>query len=439
MTLVRNAAYSLISGAGITLIGLLTGILQARALGPVGRGLMTTVVLWPTMLAWAGEISLGFANIYFAAAEPSATRRLFANSFWAALVLGILVGVCGVFVLPCFVLLTGEQHLLLTISLLLLPLTLWADFGVTLIWGRSRFAFLSIVRACPPLITALGLFVLWKTHTLTVTTAIVATWAGGWVSFAATLWFLARERWVQFRPDMALFRRSLAYSSRIHIGTLANLANGRLDQLVMTAVVTPRALGLYAVAVTFSDLLNQAATAISMALLPQVAGEKDEETRFRLAVQSAKWTLLFGILGAIFLFCLSPQIVKVLWGNRFAEAVPTIRVLLPGTLALGLYSSMCASLRGAHKPMAGTIAELASLAVMLPLLWFLLPRFGIFGAGLASTCGYIVSFIVILHHFVATFGKNTLRGLCPNHRDWQDLCRVAVSVRSSLRRGAVAA
>jgi O-antigen/teichoic acid export membrane protein len=438
MAFLRDTFITLASSVGVTLTGLLTGMLLARTLGPTGRGLMTTVLIWPQILTWMGGLSLGYANIYYGAAQPHGRRRLFANSLWAALALGSIVGVSAALVLPHFVRLDPQQHRLLTISLLLMPFGLWADFAVSLLHGTGRFDRLGVVRLAAPVVTAAGLLGLWAAHALTVSTAILATWTGSWVQTGLTLWFLTRDGSAGIRPDRGLLRRSLAYASRIHIGTLASVANARLDQLILTLVLAPRALGLYAFAVTLSELLNQAATALSAVLLPKVAGQEDEAARRALAEQSARWALLLGVLGALALYFAAPLCVRLLWGSRFVEAVPTVRVLLPGTVALGLAGTLGASLRGSGQPLAGTVAQLASLAVMTPMLLVLLPRMGIFGAGLASTCGYIVNCLVAACYFSRVFGRASLLAICPTRRDWDDLRMVFAQLRRR-RRAQVAA
>jgi len=427
MTFLRNVLLTFISGVGMTLIGLFTGVLLARSLGPTGRGLMTTVMVWPAVLVWASGFSLGFANIHFASAEPSMRRHLFANSLWAALVLGLGAGIVAAYVLPIFVRLTPSQHLFLMISLVTLPLGLWSDYAVSLIYGTGRFDRLGLVRVVAPLLTALALLLLWATHSISVATAIVASWMGGWSQIAVTLSFLWRDGYASFRPNWPLFRRSLAYSSRIHIGTLANIANGRLDQLLMTLLVAPKALGLYAFAVTFSEMLRQGTGSISTVLFPRVSAETCDAEKRDIASRAVRWTLLIGSICAVFLGVAAQYFVVIVWGSRFLEAVPTIYVLLPGTVALGVASTMTVSLNGAGKPGTGTVAELASLAVMVPLLWLLLPRMGIFGAGLASTCGYTVNCIVTTLYFARTFGKDSLLDVRPSQRDWAD-------VRSAVRR-----
>lgn len=430
MSFLVNTLITLSSSLGMTILGLLTSVLLARTLGPSGRGLMVTVLLWPQILVWAGGLSLGYSNIYYAAAEPQARRGLFGNSVWAALVLGSVTGIMALLLLPHFVPLTRQQYILLEISLITLPIGIGTDYAISLLQGTSQFGRLSFVRIVSPLITAACLLLCWMTHTLTFTSAIVAAWIGTWISSSLVLRMLIKEGYFSLRLDKALLRRSFSFSSRIHIGSLAGLANGRLDQLMMTALVAPRALGLYAIAVTFSEMLRQFAIAVTTVLYPKVAGEATPEIRRETAVRTTRWMLLITCAGAAFIFFLAPVLVPVLWGPRFSDSIRTLQVLLPGTVALSVGVTMAASLHGAGRPGVSTVAEVASLVVMVPLLYFLLPRMGIFGAGLASTCGYSINFLVISYYFAQTFGRKSLLEVRPTIEDW----KFALSVLTAVRR-----
>lgn len=425
----RHAFIMLVSNIGMTLLGLLTGVVLARTLGPTGRGLMTTVFIWPQMLVWVSGLSLSYASVYYGSADSAVRKHLFANSFWAAIVLGSITGGLSVVILPHFVSLDQSQHTLLLFALLTLPLGLWTDYAYGLLQCTSRFERLGFVRIMSPLLTAVCLLVLWGVHSLTVTSAVLSYWGGAWFQFAWTIRFLVQDGCVSFRPDIALLRKSFSYSSRIHLGTLAGLANSRLDQLVMTGLVAPKALGLYAFSVILAETLRQTAVATTTVLYPKVSRETTDEQRRLLAAKTTRWVLMIAATGATALFILAPWVVPYVWGNRFAGAVPTLRVLLPGTVALSVTLTMATNLYGAGRPGVTTIAEVASLLVMLPLLWLWLPRLGIFGAGLASTCGYCVNCFVMTYYFTSTFGKECLFDIRPSRRDWEDIRTVFTQLR----------
>jgi len=439
MTFLRNTAVTVVTTMAITVINLLIGILLARTLGPTGRGLMVAVLLWPQVLSWAAGLSLNFSILYFGAAEPALRRRLLANSLYAALVLGGVVGVGTALVLPQMLPLIPIQRTLLRISLLALPVALFADSALALLMSSQRFDRVNLIRVSGVLVTGLGLVSLWLADALTVTGAILATWAGGCASICLIVWFLFRDGYASWAlPDGALLRRTLNYGARTHLGTLASLANMRLDQLLMTALVAPQMLGLYAFATTLSEMLNQVANATALVLTPKVAGEVDIAARREIAIKSARWVLLMSVFGALLLYVAAPVAIRLLWGSRFLEVVPTVYVLLPGVVASSLSSALGAALRGVERPLPSTIAELSSLSVMIPLLLLLLPIYGIFGAGLASTLSYLLRCGVLTLCFARHFGRDSVLEIRPTRDDLREAYGLISSVllRARTRRAA---
>lgn len=427
MTFRRNTIITLAANLGVTLMGFVTGLLLARTVGPVGRGIMTTILLWPQMLIWAGGFSLGYANIFYGAVEPYLRKRLHANSFYVSIFLGIIVASIASVIIPNLVHLSPFERRLLIFSLMVnIPIGMWTDYAIGLLQSTNDFRRWGAIRSLPPAVTMVGLVICALMHCLNVTNALISTWIGGWIATSFTLRYLIHAGDIGLTPDIALLKRSFHYSIKVHLGTLANLANGRLDQLIMTAIVSTKALGLYAFAVTLSEMLNQVASAISLAIMPKVAGEQDPQVQRTIAIRCARWTLLIGMLGAVLLYIIAPYAIQLLWGKRFVEATPAVRVLLPGTVMLGLARTLCSTMRGIGKPMAGTWAELASLAVMIPMLFYLLPSHGIVGAGIASSCGYIVNGIVLVIFFAQTFGWRSLYELRPSRSDW-DYARTSVT------------
>ncbi|BDI33119.1 hypothetical protein CCAX7_51700 [Capsulimonas corticalis] len=430
MRSLRNTALNLFTSLGMNVIQLGIGVILARTLGPYGNGERASVLLWPLMLSWACGLSFGQANAYLAASRPELRASLFANSIWMALIVGLPFTALAVTILPHFVHLTVHNRALFLFSMWMLPVSLLSDYLGWLIYGGAKFGKFSLFRIAPQLVTVIALLGFWAFHCVTVQTAILSTWAGSYTALAFALVTLVRDLGWRLRPDWGLVKQSLDYAWRVHLGTLANTANGRLDQLLMTAMVSPQALGLYVFAVTFSELLHQCACSISMVLFPKVAAETDSRKQAAHAAMSVRWTLIIGIVGGSALYLIAPVLVPLVWGHKFAGSVPAIYWLLPGVVALGVGTNISAALRAAGKPMTTSTAEAASLVVMCILLLTLLPRWGIVGASIASTCGYFVNLFVLIYYFAREFGKDSIASMRPSAADLAYARTALVNIKS---------
>src|SRR5205085_6793717 len=87
---------------------------------------------------------------------------------------------------------------------------------------------------------------------LTVRSAI-ATWVGSW-SLSVALLVLAQARRAGFgRPDLPLARAMLWFGLKAHAGRTLLVGNYRLDQWLVGSIAGARELGLYSVAVAWSE------------------------------------------------------------------------------------------------------------------------------------------------------------------------------------------
>jgi len=158
--------------------------------------------------------------------------------------------------------------------------------------------------------------------------------------------------------------------------------------------LNPWAVGLYSVAVAFSErtwLISQAAGTV---LFPKVSSEINEERLKRFTPLVCRNILFISFLVALLLFFLSRWLVILFYSKAYLESVFPFQILLIGTVALSGHRIMTNHLAASGKPMVNTyIAALALIANIL-LNIVLIPQFGIAGAAWASVGSYVLSFII---------------------------------------------
>jgi O-antigen/teichoic acid export membrane protein len=97
---------------------------------------------------------------------------------------------------------------------------------------------------------------------------------------------------------------------------------------------------------------------------------------------------------------LSYPLINLLFGVAFLPAASAMIFLLPGVWLLGLAKLLVTYLMGIGKPEVGSFAAIISLIATIILDLMLIPKLGIIGASIASSCAYLVSFSVILIKFL---------------------------------------
>jgi O-antigen/teichoic acid export membrane protein len=182
-------------------------------------------------------------------------------------------------------------------------------------------------------------------------------------------------------------RAGIGFGLKSWLGGLAQMANARLDQLLMITVVSSRELGLYAVATTISGAAGLAAGGLAPPLMARVAsGER------QVMAQAVRTILLATALVNIGLALATPMLLELVFGSRFHAALPMVLILLCAQVPLVGASVLSGALQADGAPLIPTIGEGIALAITVGGLALLLPALGGVGAAIVSCAAYGASF-----------------------------------------------
>lgn len=385
----KSAFITLGTQIGIQSIALVTGILVARFLGPEGRGALAAVVAWVSIIAYLGNLGLPAASAYAAARDPGRVRTLMGNGLVAMLMQWPLLVAAGVLVLHQA--LGGQpelvQQLAVTYLCLYVPLNLLTLYANGTQQGLGHYAGFNAVRLCVPVSYLMGLGVLvWLGH-FTVAGVLAANLFSNLATLLLALGLLlpraraaAGRRWV----DLPALRRDLRYGLSAHIGMLQPFTGLQVDVLVLTLLLPAHDLGLYMAALAGASLIRAQGVALGMVAMPEIARQTQGAGQFRAVVRFSGLTLLLGGLTALVLAYWASSLVALVYGEAYRDAASALRLLALAALAGSLNRVLADSLRGMGRPLSGTVAELASLAVGVPAILVLAPSAGAEGAALAT-------------------------------------------------------
>jgi O-antigen/teichoic acid export membrane protein len=147
--------------------------------------------------------------------------------------------------------------------------------------------------------------------------------------------------------------------------------------------------GWYSAAIRPVEALQIGHIALLGALFPlmaraNVGGSGDKQNWSRL-IRASWWLLLsIGALAATALFLLAPPLVGLLYGESFAPAIPALRMLAWTLVPFSINIYLSTDLLSAGKERKVALAFLASLLTLAGLNFLWIPRWGLFGACLAT-------------------------------------------------------
>ena len=254
----RRAMY-MVTGTSllVPVIGVLTAPILAQALGVAGRGEVAAAVAPNALVVSVATLGLPEALTVHLARHPTLTGRALRFATVVSLLIGI---VCfGVAVVSASILAGGDPRLadLLLLGTALAVPTLVVNLLRGAASGRQLWGTVAAERAMNSLLRLVLLGGLAIAGQLTVTAAVLI------MSFAPLIaglayWKLISRRHVDGKidegvGDVRVARPLLSFGSRIWIGSVAMMLNGRIAQLLITPLSDVQQLGLFIVAITISD------------------------------------------------------------------------------------------------------------------------------------------------------------------------------------------
>lgn len=383
-------ALSYLATAGLGLVNL---PILGYGLGADGRGELAAVVATTQLIGFMTTFGVPRAAVYFA--SEIQWRRIIMSS-WTSVALFAIPFLLVLFPVYGW-LLDGREEISRSWFYAYLAATLLVNPATTTIFwlrGMSRTVAFNLLNALPALLTSLGYVTLAVVGNLTLGNALASTFIA---QVLARLIALAYGRSFPGRGFvMADTKRIHGYAWRAWFGSLSYLVTFRVDQFVLTGLVSSADLGHYAVAATAATLSLPLSRGISQTLLPHIRNATTNEERFLAIDKAVRWTRLASGAMLLLLAAVSPFLIPIIASDDFKPAVIPLLILLPGQFANDLATVYAAALDAFNRPEDASKAQILSAIVTIIGLAVLAPIYGIRGAAAVTSIAYLAYIVAIL-------------------------------------------
>ena len=385
-----------------------TSVLAARMLGPAQRGELAAAVVYVALASSVADGGMNQAVPYFAARQKSQASAVLGTTCAIALCFGSVVALVTHLLLSW----GGFEQRAVSIYLPSIPFGLLTTHLAGYMYGGDMLTRFNVVRVLQAALLLVALILaaavrrpeVWMVLTFAVSSSVALA--------IATVVTLGRRVSVsEWSIDVGMAKSLLSYAVQSYIGNLCWLFNSRLDQLVMSVVLSSAALGIYATAVSYAGVVFSFFSVFGMlAFAKASAGDGDDEPRVRGIVRHYMVvSLITGVPTAAAMALAAPFLYPVLFGREFQAGVGSAMILCAGGVLLGLNFILSNGLRIRNQPLRPSIAEAIGVVVASGGLFYALPRFGIAGAAVVSVLSYAIVFAVLLR-------VSRQRGPAPAHR-----------------------
>ncbi len=419
--LAHSAVINVVTRSVAVGLGLLITLLAAR-LGPEAVGvfaLFTAVESALLALCSGGGIALARRVSHFGRAPGAALSALLMASL---LLGGCLAG--GVWALSQW---GGAAYAPLWLLAWALPCLLLTP-NVSGLWlGQGRMAPLAWLSVGTPALALMA----WGVAVLSGAQVSLLTLLGAWVGARVVVGVLSALAGLQGSgwqaPDGGWLRAQGGAFLTLGLTNLISLMNYKADVFLLEHLQGLAATGIYALAVMMAELLWFVSTSLSQAAFARI-GTPDRAQ----AIVTVLRVMHFSVAA---LLCVAPllwlaAVVGVPWlfGPAYAEVGGLLAVLLPGVLAYAPASVLSAYFTNhAGRPVVPALMAATSLLINVAVCWVAIPRWGAWGAAVATTASYGLTMVCLLSLFRVHSACSWRRVLWPRAGQLRDDARTLLS------------
>ena len=329
--------------------GMFASVVISRALGPSGRGLVTTLVVWSQLIGWVAAFSLDKAVVVLSRADRD-DRIEVAHAFLAA---RRYIAILTVPTIALTLVIGGTLFHDWTWSAMLAlgaVATSFGEIGAGWLLAQQKMGWFVLYRASQPLLYMLSVVIsalFFRGHSYAIRLDAVAVS----VVFSLVVPVVIVQLRAPTRQKERIDGRKIrSFAAITQLSNAMQYVNSRLDILCLSVFSTPERVGVYAVGLA----AGQAAVMLGTAgIVRGITGSARSMDR-----NGVVWTLLLGLVIA----ALSPFIIPWVFGVAFEPSVHVAQIIGIGASVNYALQSTCGRLLGAGKPSYVAIAEGAGAA-----------------------------------------------------------------------------
>lgn len=404
--MLRSIATTTVVSIIIQLLGLMSGVLIARMLGAEGRGELTVIMMWPSIIATAGLLGV---DIILARKSPHHEHydvRLYMLAVFFSVVLGVSFVLIGYFMLPY---LLSEDKLYLSsfsqLFLLYIPSSMLTIYLCSIALGRGdikRYNYSRLVFSPVYIILLLIVFISIDVAVQDVVLVfIVSSTITGLLLIGNVL---LKSSKVSSEPEnkLNILREGLPFGFSATIYSFST----HLPSILLAALVDVKTIGLFAVAYVVSTIHMPFGNAIGKVLFSEAA--RSFNSSMDVTLYRFRMILLIYVFVAVISLLILPYLLSWLYGVEFNSAIPLLDYIIPATCILAVVNITDDLLKGFGVSHPGIVTRLIGVVVLIVVGFMLTSKIGVQGLLYALLIKTLIEFYIISNGLARHFGVKYL-------------------------------
>ncbi len=396
----------------IAFSSLLVLVITSRELGPEARGTISLLLLAMTITVLTNEIVAGPALIYF---FPRVKHSTLLNYAFLWMIVCSLVIPSSLYLFE----LLPEEYLGWVILIILFQST----SGISMLFqlgteNATRYNILALTQSMINPVVLIFLIYVADIKSIHTWLYSVAS-AQGLTAFAGLL-FIKTSNAVQKQDTEVSLKSLMHYGFMAQLSTLAYILSTRLSYYLLDITETRASVGIFSTGVSIMEAALLFSSSVAIMTYSRISNSEDEDYNVRITSILAKVTFSFTVPLMIILLLVPEKYYLMILGDGFKGMKQVMFFLIPGVAMISMSTIFTHYFSGKAHYKVNVLSSLTGLICSFILGFALIPSFGIIGACITTSMGYLASGLFTILYFRNSHRSRNL-SLLPNFSDLRKL------------------
>jgi len=393
--LIRKILHTFFTKIFAALIGFATIVLVSHLLGAQGKGEQSLFLYNSVLLSLVATL-IGNSTLIYLTPRHKFSELFFPSVSWIFVSMALLFGV-----LICFssIIITYPKELFVVVCFSALT-----EVNTYVLIGKERVAQANNLKILWQLVSISFLGALAFLGDFSSTYDYVLSLLLGYgLSCLYGIWLLRDEylhlQVPKWKDYCQMCKLMFSLGAIKQLGSIAQSMNARFSFYLITLYCGSEALGIFSNGISITEAVLMFGSSLALVQYSRLANIDNEGYARHLSLLMTKINIAFTFV-ALLVLCLLPQsFYTLLFGAQFKDVKAVIELLSIGVLMLSISSTFTQHFASKGNFSITMSASLVGLVITIGLGFWLVPLWGLKGAGITTVASYCVTSLIEYHYF----------------------------------------
>ncbi|MCB0368540.1 MAG: polysaccharide biosynthesis C-terminal domain-containing protein, partial [Bdellovibrionales bacterium] len=277
------------------------------------------------------------------------------------------------------------------LALLVIPFIFFNAYIERIIRSYHLFRAINIRTVIGAVATLVFYLIFFFFYKIQLREALIGTILGQFVQLIMNFYFLIFIINVKWTTSFKLAFKPFRYGIQNWINQILSSSNDKIDQIILTFLLSASSFGIYVVGVSLSNIIGNMPSSYINVFYNQITERREEES-IELYARAQRITFIITILITVSLVILAYPLIYLIYGSAFTDAAWVVALYAPGLVFQVAARLSIKFYAGRGKPLKNSLVYLAGIIISLPFYFWLVPKYGIYGAAISSSIAYLSAF-----------------------------------------------